>query len=100
MKGRSFQGILFIFWVILATLSTFWITFTFVNFYDLLLKESIFQFIFILSIVSLIIALVSIYDILVNAKQKIIIKQELERDIRDSYRYQQLLNPPDSEMNN
>jgi hypothetical protein len=75
-------------------------SFTFVNAYDLILTHSIFQFVFILSIISLIIALLSIYDIIINAKQKIIFRQEREKDIRDSYRYQQLLNPPDSEMNN
>jgi len=37
---------------------------------------------------------------LTNAKNKIIDQKIKEKNVRDVYRYQQLLNPPAADMNN
>lgn len=100
MKGRNFQGVLFIFWVILATLSAVWIIFSITLDVSLILTETVYQFVLIISCLSLIIAAISIHEMLNNEKNKILEQQNKEKNVNDIYRYQQLLDPPDADMNN
>ena len=100
MKGRNFQGILFIIWLIIATLSAIWILFSITLDVNLILTETVYQFVLLISCLSLIIATISIHEMLTNAKNKIIDQKIKEKNVRDVYRYQQLLNPPDADMNN
>ena len=100
MKGRNFRGVLFIFWIILATLSAVWILFSVIFDVKLILTETVYQFVLLISCLSLIIATISIHEMLTNAKNKIIDQKIKEKNVRDVYRYQQLLNPPDADMNN
>lgn len=100
MKGKRTQGVLFLFWIILAILSTFWIVFILVNYLHLVLTLLIFQFVFILSYITLIIAVIDIYEILTNGNNIFNKREQREKNIEDIYRYQQLLNPPDSDMYN
>ena len=100
MKGRSFQGILFIIWLIIATLSAIWIFFSIIFDVNLILTETVYQFVLLISCLSLIIATISIHDMLIKAKDKILDQQNKEINVRDVYRYQQLLSPPDTDMNN
>ena len=100
MKGRNFQGILFIIWLIIATLSAIWILFSIILDVNLILTETVYQFVLLISCLSLIIATISIHEMLTNAKNKIIDQKIKEKNVRDVYRYQQLLNPPDADMNN
>ena len=67
---------------------------------ELFFIESIFQFVFILSILNLVIAIVSVYEIYNNARQKVFERNKKEKNIKDFYSYQQLLEPPDADMNN
>ena len=50
--------------------------------------------------VSLFAAIISINKMLINARYLLKLKKEKENHVRDFYRYQQLLDPPDSDMNN
>ncbi|MCK4366067.1 MAG: hypothetical protein KAW45_08445 [Thermoplasmatales archaeon] len=100
MKGRNFQGILFIIWLIIATLSAIWILFSIILDVNLILTETVYQFVLLISCLSLIIATISIHEMLTNAKNKIIDQKIKEKNVRDVYRYQQLLDPPDADMNN
>ena len=100
MKGSNFQGILFIFWIILAVMSVVWILLNIILNVTLILTETVYQFVLIISCLSLIVATISIHEMLANAKNKIIDQQNKEKNVRDVYRYQQLLNPPDADMNN
>ena len=100
MKGRNFQDILFIIWLIIATLSAIWILFSIILDVNLILTETVYQFVLLISCLSLIIATISIHEMLTNAKNKIIDQKIKEKNVRDVYRYQQLLNPPDADMNN
>ena len=100
MKGRNFQGILFIIWLIIATLSAIWILFSIILDVNLILTETVYQFVLLISCLSLIIATISIHEMLTNAKNKIIDQKIKEKNVRDVYRYQQLLCPPDADMNN
>lgn len=94
MKGFRTRSIVFIFWLLLAILSTFFIIFNIVNF------EIVYLFVFIMAFLGLFIAIISINKMLIDAKYLLKLKKEKENNVRDFYRYQQLLNPPDSDMNN
>ena len=100
MKGRNFQSILFIFWTILATLSAVWIIINLVFDEKLILTKTVYQYVTIISSLTLIISVISIREMLIKTKNKIIDRQIKERNIKDCYRYQQLLDPPDADMNN
>jgi len=99
MKGKRTQKVLFIFWTILTILTVFWIIFNIFNI-SLLLTESVYQFVFVLSCLCLFASIISVREILADAKLKIIEENEKQRNIRDVYRYQQLLDPPDADMYN
>jgi hypothetical protein len=99
MKGLNSEKFLFIFWIILALLSIVWIFFNIFNF-NLIITKSTFQFVFILSCFSFFVSILSIKKLLVEIKY--IIKEEKikQRNVKDVYRYSQLLNPPNSGMYN
>jgi hypothetical protein len=99
MKGSITQRVLFIFWTILAILSMAWIIFNIINFY-LLLTEFTFQFVFILACLSFFISMLSINVLLTKVKFIMNLENEKQRNIRDVYRYEQLLDPPDTNMYN
>ncbi len=105
MNERRTDGALILFWLILIILSSFWIVFNFVNYRHLVLILPILQFGFILSYVSIIIAIIAIYEmlnngILVNKTDKTKERQPLENNINEVYQYNHLLDPSDSDMNN
>jgi len=100
MEGRKFRNSLFIFWLILTAVSVIWIMFTFYNYIDLMFTESAFLFVFIISWIGLIIASISIYEIFINDKDILNKKQKTQDTVKEVYRYQQVLDPPDAEMNN
>ena len=99
MKGLNSEKFLFIFWIILALLSIVWVFFNIFNF-NLIITKSTFQFVFILSCFSFFVSILSIKKLLVEIKH--IIKEEKikQRNVKDVYRYSQLLNPPNSGMYN
>jgi len=99
MKGKRNQKILFIFWTILLVLAIILMIFNLFNI-DLLFTEIVYQFVLILSCLSLFASIISIREILVDVKLKIVEENEKERNIKDVYRYQQLLDPPDTNMYN
>ncbi len=98
MEGKKAKQVLFIFWIILAILSSFWIIFTLLFDISLILTRFVYQFLFILSCCSITIAILSIREILSEVKSQIIEEKFKEKSIRDYYQYTQLLDPP--EMNN
>ena len=94
MKGFRTRGIVFIFWILLAILSLFWIVFSIIIF------EVVYLFIFIMAFLGLLAAIISINKMLIDAKYSLKLKKEKENHVRDFYRYQQLFDPPNSDMNN
>jgi ABC-type long-subunit fatty acid transport system fused permease/ATPase subunit len=70
MKGRRKRDTLFIFCLLVATLSVSWIFFTVLKDINLIFTELIYQFVFVISCLSLIISLVYIHEILDEAKSK------------------------------
>lgn len=98
MKGRRTRGILFVFWLLLATLSTSWIFFSVLNDIKLILSELVYQFVFVISCLGFIIAVLSLHVTLTEVKSKINEEREKQKNVRDFYQYTQLLDP--SSMNN
>jgi len=99
MKGNITKRVLFLFWTMLAILSIMWILFTIINF-SLLLTEFTFKFVFSMACLSFFVSILSI-NILLNKVNYIInLKNERQRNIKDVYRYEQLLDPPDNNMYN
>ena len=94
MKGNIPKGILFIFWLLLATLSTQWIFFTIITNINLILSEKLYQYVLIISCVSLLIAVISLIAIISEIKLEINVDTEKQKNIRDYYKYNELLDPP------
>jgi predicted nucleic acid-binding Zn-ribbon protein len=67
---------------------------------NLFFSEPIYQFVFIISCLSFIMSVVSIRESLSDAKNKIKDLKKKEKNVKDMHRYNQLLDPPDAEMNN
>jgi predicted Zn-dependent protease len=99
MNGLNFNKFLFIFWIIIALQSIIWIIFNIFN-VNLILTQSPFQFVFILSCLSFIVSILTIRKLLAEVKN--ILKEERfnQRNVKDVYMYSQLLDPPDSGMYN
>jgi len=99
MKGKITQKVLFIFWTILAIQSIVWIVFNIFNFNSLLTKFT-FQFVFILSCLSFFVSVISIKALFTEVKKILNEEKIKQRNVKDVYIYQQLLDPPDSDMYN
>lgn len=94
MKGRTTRKILFTFWLILATLSASWLILNLLGNVNLILIESVYQFVFIITFLSFFISVLSLHITIVEVKSKINEESEKQKNIRDYYQYTQLLNPP------
>jgi hypothetical protein len=87
MKGNIPKGILFIFWLLLATLSILWISFTIITDINLILTETLYQFALIISCISILIAVISLVAIISEIKLHINVDTEKQKNIRDYYKY-------------
>jgi len=97
MKGKLNQQVLFIFCLIIATLSASWIIFTLIYDIYLIFTNFIYQFVLIILCFSFSISVISIHEIQTEIKSKILEEKEIQKSVSDFYQYTQLLDPP--EMN-
>ena len=99
MEGRITKKVLFIFWTILSIQSIAWIIFNIFN-SSLLFTEFTFQFVFILSCLCFFVSVISIKELISDVKN--ILKEEKikQKNVKDVYMYNQLLDPPDTNMYN
>jgi len=98
MKEKRKIQILFSFWIILSILAISWIIFNILFDFNIILKQSIYQFFIIFCSLSLIIAFFSIKGIIQDVSSNIQENERKESCIKDYYQYTQLLDPP--ELNN
>ena len=96
MKEIPTNRFTFIFYIILTLLSIFWIALIIIN-NRIFTKVVI---LFVIAILVLLVAISSIYNRLIDVKYSLKLKQEKEKNIRDFYRYQQLVDPPDFDIYN
>jgi uncharacterized Tic20 family protein len=98
MKGQSGDQIRFIFWILISLIFVLYVFSISLN------NESIAKlvniFIFFMVIYIFVGLLISFYYRFKKVKYVLKIKQEKEKNIRDYYRYQKFINPPDSNLNN
>ena len=94
MKGSKTRGILFLFWLIMATLSILWILFCILANFNLIFSDIIYQFTLIFSCLIFFGSILSLYTIMSKLKKEIIVEKEKQKNIRDFYLYTQLLDPP------
>ena len=100
MKGRKTRCVLFFFWLVLATLSGTWIFLSIIDGMKLFLIEPSYKFVFFISCLSFVLSILSIREAFTNAKNTIKDLKNKEKNVKEMYRYNQLLDPPDADMNN
>ena len=99
MEGRITKKVLFIFWTILSIQSMVWIIFNILNL-GLLFREFTFQFVFILSCLSFLVSVISIKDLISDVNDILKEEKNKQKNVKDVYTYNQLLDPPDTNMYN
>jgi len=93
-------GLSFIFWILLIILSISSLLLIYIFFKDVFIVHPFSALFFIFSWFCIIITSISVYKIIfcvINKKDK---RKNLEENINDFYRYQELSEPPDSRMYN
>lgn len=98
MKGTKSGKIKYNFWIILSLLFVFYVIFISVN--NVIISKLIYIFIFVMAVLGFLGALISIYVRFKKENYVLRIKQEKEKNIRDFYRYEKYLDPPDFGINN
>jgi len=98
MKGISRGQIRFIFWILLSII--FVLYFFYLSFSNELISKIVNIFIFFTAILVFIGIVASFYIRFKRVKLYLKIKQEKEKNIRDFYRYERFIDPPDFRFNN
>ena len=96
MKGLKSRQITFIFWILLTLFFILYVVF--ISFNNMFISKIIYVFIFVMVIFGFFGAILSIYNRFKKVKFILKIKQEKEKNIRDFYRYQLILDPPDFDL--
>jgi len=98
MKGIKRGKFTFVFWILLSLLFIFYIIFILFN--NEFISKLIYIFISGMLTLGFLVIVISIYVRFKKEKYLLKIKQEKEKNIRDFYRYQKFLDPPDFDINN
>ena len=85
---------LFVLWLIS------WLTFYAVGNISRLFTEAGYMFILTLGCVCFVISLLILCKLMTNTRYELNTLIEKEKNVRDCYKYDQFLNPPDADMNN
>jgi hypothetical protein len=96
-KGR---GLGFIFWILMIILSLSGLLLIYILFKDVFIGHPFSALFFIFSWFCLILTSISFYKIIFSVINKNDKRKNLEENINDFYRYQNLSQPPDSQMYN
>jgi predicted membrane protein len=98
MKGINKGQIRFIFWILV---SLFFVLYVFsLSLKNEIISKLVYIFIFFMAIFIFVGFTVSFYYRFKKVKYVLQIKKEKEKNIRDFYSYQKLLDPPDFNINN
>ncbi len=96
MTARRTFGVVFIFSFAFLALSVSWLVFRFVTSgINSIFKETVGQIMLIIGLLSFFIAFLSIRKLLEDIRYEINEIKEIENAVKDCYRYEQLMNPPD-----
>ena len=94
MKKVKMLTMIFTFWILIIILSASWLAFILTNNIHLIYTEITFLFVLIIASLSFFLSFFFIYQIIKDIGKEIKKSKEKERNIRDVYQYDQLLNPP------
>lgn len=94
MKKVKILIMIFTFWILLIILSSSWLVFLFLN--NLHLATTNFQYglILVIALFSFFLSMYFIMQILYDVRVELKKEREKQRNIRDMYKYDQLLEPP------
>jgi len=84
----------FTFWVLIIVLSVSWLIFLFVNNFQLAFSNMLILFVLIIACFSFILSIFFMSQMLIDVRSEIKKAKEKEKNIRDFYQYDQLLDPP------
>jgi len=93
MTGKRTLVIVFLFSLSSVVLSVSWFIFNRVDI-DLILTENPYQFVLTMSCLSFVVTVVSLHRLLFDLQYKINEVKDKEKNVRDIYQYDQLLDPP------
>jgi len=93
MTGRRTLVLVFLFSLSSVILSVSWFIFNRVDIGSVL-TENLYQFVLTMSCLSFVVTVVSLYRLLFDLQHKINEVKDKEKNVRDIYQYDQLLNPP------
>lgn len=93
MTGRRTLVIVFLFSLSSVVLSVSWLIFNRVDMGSIL-TENLYQFVLTMSCLSFVVTVVSLYRLLFDLRYKINEVKDKEKNVRDIYQYDQLLDPP------
>ena len=100
MASRKAVAALFIIFLSLVILFLPWSIFCIVGKATLIFSKSITYFIFLIGCLSFAIMLWTLRILMVDIRYEINAAKEKEKNVKACYQYNQLLNPPDTDMNN
>lgn len=95
MKNRRILLLIFIFSLLFAIMEIAWFFYNYNKNVSLIFTESIFQFVLAGVCLSFFVAFLSLYKYFNEEQIENVKPKNIEKDIKDIYQYEQLLNPPD-----
>ena len=98
MKGISRGQIRFVFWILISIIFVLYVFY--LSFSNELISKIVNIFIFMIAVFIFVGTIVSFYIRFKKVKSFLKIKQEKEKNIRDFYRYERFIDPPDFKFNN
>jgi len=84
----------FTFWVLIILLSVSWLIFLFINNFQLAFSNILILMILVIACFSFVLSVFFMSQMLIDVRSEIKKAREKEKDIRDFYQYNQLLDPP------
>ena len=94
MKKVKMLTMVFTFWVLLIVMSTSWLVFLLLNNINLVLQDLLFSIVLIIACISFTLSIFFIYQVIVDVLIEIKKTKEKEKNIKDIYQYDQILDPP------
>lgn len=94
MRKIKMLTMIFSFWVLLIILSAAWLVFLIYNNYYLISINFIYLAVLIIACLAFILSMYFIFQILLEVRIELKKAKEKERDIKDIFQYDQLLDPP------
>jgi len=98
MKGLKASQVTFTFWILLTLFFVLYVVL--ISFNNMIFSKLIYLFIFFMIILGFLGAIIAIYIRYIKVRYLLKIKKEKEKNIRDFYRYQKFLDPPEFDVNN